>query len=109
MGSTMLPQAESAPNAGDRVCYANNNPCVVFERMICERHQNPASHSRPLQLGETTMIQINRVRYIEATPEAVFAALADPNNLAGLIPRVHRVEIMNRQPNRARIVTQMSI
>ena len=55
------------------------------------------------------MIQINRVRYIDATPEAVFAALADPNNLAGLIPRVRRVEMMHRQPERARIVTQMSI
>jgi hypothetical protein len=55
------------------------------------------------------MIRINRTRYIEATPDAVFAALADPNNLASLMPRVHRVEMLDRQPDRARIATQMTI
>ena len=55
------------------------------------------------------MICINRTRYIEATPEAVFAALSDPNNLAGLMPRVRRVEMLDRQPDRARIATQMTI
>ena len=55
------------------------------------------------------MIRINRTRYIEATPEAVFAALSDPNNLAGLMPRVRRIEMLDRQPDRARIATQMTI
>jgi carbon monoxide dehydrogenase subunit G len=55
------------------------------------------------------MIHIHRVRYIDATPEAVFAALSDPSNLAGLMPRVRRVELMDRQPDRARIATQMTI
>ena len=55
------------------------------------------------------MIRINRTRYIDATPEAVFAALSDPSNLAGLMPRVRRVELIDRQPNRARIATQMTI
>jgi carbon monoxide dehydrogenase subunit G len=55
------------------------------------------------------MIYINRSRYIAATPEAVFAALSDPHNLAGLMPRVRRVELMDRQPDRARIATQMTI
>ena len=55
------------------------------------------------------MIRINRTRHIDATPEAVFAALADPSNLAGLMPRVRRVDLMDRQPDRARIATQMSI
>ena len=55
------------------------------------------------------MIRIYRTRYIEATPEAVFAALSDPNNLAGLMPRVRRVEMLDRQPDRARIATQMTI
>ncbi|MEO7908426.1 MAG: SRPBCC family protein [Roseiflexaceae bacterium] len=55
------------------------------------------------------MIQINRMRYIDATPEAVFAALSDPNNLAGLMPRVRRVEMLDRQADRARIATQMTI
>jgi len=55
------------------------------------------------------MIHINRVRHINATPEAVFDALADPSNLAGLMPRVRRVEMMDRQADRARIATQMAI
>jgi carbon monoxide dehydrogenase subunit G len=55
------------------------------------------------------MIRINRTRYIEATAEAVFAALSDPNNLAGLMPRVHKVDMLDRQPDRARIATQMTI
>jgi carbon monoxide dehydrogenase subunit G len=55
------------------------------------------------------MIRINRTRYIEATPEAVFAALSDPNKLAGLMPRVRKVEMLDRQPDRARIATQMTI
>ena len=55
------------------------------------------------------MIRINRTRYIEATPEAVFSALSDPNNLTGLMPRVRRVEMLVRQPDRARIATQMTI
>jgi carbon monoxide dehydrogenase subunit G len=55
------------------------------------------------------MIHINRIRHINATPEAVFDALADPSNLAGLMPRVRRVEMMDRQADRARIATQMAI
>lgn len=55
------------------------------------------------------MIRINRTRYIEAAPEAVFAALSDPKNLAGLMPRVRQVEMLDQQPDRARIATQMSI
>jgi carbon monoxide dehydrogenase subunit G len=55
------------------------------------------------------MIHINRTRHINATPEAVFAALSDPNNLAGLMPRMRRVEMLDRQPDRARIATQMTI
>lgn len=55
------------------------------------------------------MIHINRVRHIDAPPESVFAALSDPNNLAGLMPRVSRIEMTDRQPDRARIVTHMTI
>jgi len=55
------------------------------------------------------MIHINRVRYIDATPEVVFAALSDPSNLASLMPRVHRIELMKREPDRARIATHMTI
>ncbi len=55
------------------------------------------------------MIHINRTRHIDATPEAVFAALSDPSNLAGIMPRVRRVEMIDRQPDRARIATHMTI
>jgi carbon monoxide dehydrogenase subunit G len=55
------------------------------------------------------VIQINRIRHIDATPQAVFDALADPNNLAGLMPRVSRVEMLDRRADRARIATEMSI
>jgi hypothetical protein len=55
------------------------------------------------------MIHVNRIRHIDATPEAVFAALSDPSNLAGLMPRVRRVEMIDRQPDQARIATQMTI
>jgi hypothetical protein len=87
----------------------NNNPYVVFDRIICERHQHHTSHSRTFQLEGATMIRINRVRYIDAMPGAVFAALSDPNSLVGLMPRVRRVEMIDRQPDRARIATEMAI
>ena len=55
------------------------------------------------------MICVNRARYIDATPEAVFAALSDPNNLASLMPRVRQIEMMDRQADQARIATRMAI
>ena len=55
------------------------------------------------------MIRVNRMRYIAARPQAVFAALSDPSNLAGLMPRVRRVELIERLADSARIATQMSI
>jgi carbon monoxide dehydrogenase subunit G len=55
------------------------------------------------------MISVNRVRHINASPEVVFAALSDPAHLAGLMPRVRRVELLERQTNSARITTQMAI
>jgi carbon monoxide dehydrogenase subunit G len=55
------------------------------------------------------MISVNRSRHIDATPDAVFAALSDPNNLAGLMPRMRRVEMIDRQSDGARIATQIAI
>jgi carbon monoxide dehydrogenase subunit G len=57
----------------------------------------------------TTMICIHRIRHIDATPEAVFTALSDPSNLTNLMPRVRRVEMLDRQADRARIATRMAI
>jgi carbon monoxide dehydrogenase subunit G len=58
---------------------------------------------------EISLIHVNRMRHIAATPQAVFAALSDPINLAGLMPRVRRVEMLARQADGARIATRMSI
>jgi hypothetical protein len=55
------------------------------------------------------MIHIHRIRHIDAAPEAVFVALSDPSNLARLMPRVRQVDLIERQPNRARIATYMTI
>ena len=55
------------------------------------------------------MISINRARHIDASPEAIFDALSDPNNLAALMPRMRQVELKERQADRARIVTHMAI
>lgn len=55
------------------------------------------------------MISVNRNRHIDASPEAVFAALADPNNLSGILPRVRRIEMTERGDDRARVTTQMAL
>jgi carbon monoxide dehydrogenase subunit G len=55
------------------------------------------------------MISVHRNRHINAPPDEVFAALADPNNLSGLMPRVRRVEMVEQGTNHARIATQMAI
>lgn len=53
-------------------------------------------------------VQMERVRTINADPEDLFAFLANPSNLANILPRVNRVEILKRQPDRARIATHMA-
>lgn len=55
------------------------------------------------------MINVNRVRHIDASPEAVFAVLADPANLSGLMPRVRRVELVERDEDHARVATHMAM
>jgi carbon monoxide dehydrogenase subunit G len=71
---------------------------------------DPPYARRPaFKIEEATVITINRVRHIDATPEAVFAALADQSSLADLMPRVRKVELIDRQPDRVRIATQMAI
>lgn len=55
------------------------------------------------------MIVITRGRQINALAPAVFAALADPTNLAGLVPRVRRIELLDRSASGARIVTHMAL
>ncbi|MEI7769453.1 MAG: SRPBCC family protein [Chloroflexales bacterium] len=58
------------------------------------------------------MITVTRRAYIEtSSPEEVFAVLSDPNRIGNLLPRFHKVEILNRnmETRTARLVTHMSI
>jgi hypothetical protein len=55
------------------------------------------------------MITVNRTRHIDATPAEIFAALSDPNKLAGLLPRVRRIEFIEREACYARIATHMAL
>lgn len=50
-----------------------------------------------------------RVRVIRVAPEKIFALLADPQNLASILPRVQRVEILERRASSARVRTHMSM
>jgi hypothetical protein len=54
-------------------------------------------------------VTVRRARFIAAPPEAVFAALADLATLAGVLPRVRKVELLERGEGRARIATQMEL
>jgi carbon monoxide dehydrogenase subunit G len=55
------------------------------------------------------MITVDRTRHIAATPAALFAALSDPDRLAGLLPRMRRIEFITRGADRARVVTHMAL
>jgi len=58
------------------------------------------------------MIKVARRVYIEgSTPEAIFAALSDPASMGQLLPRVQKVELLNRdEANRkAKLVTYMGL
>jgi hypothetical protein len=55
------------------------------------------------------MITVDRSRHINATPQAIFAALSDPDNLSKLLPRVRRIECIQRGTDRARVATHMAL
>ena len=55
------------------------------------------------------MITVDRIRYIEAAPEVIFAALSDTDRLIELLPRVRRIEFLERGPNHARVATHMAL
>lgn len=58
------------------------------------------------------MINVTRRAHIaDATPEAIFAALSDPQRIGQLLPRVQKVELLNRNEElrKARLVTHMSL
>jgi carbon monoxide dehydrogenase subunit G len=56
------------------------------------------------------MIKVARRAYIEgSTPEEIFAALSDPKGISQLLPRVQKVEMLERDDakQRAKLVTHM--
>jgi carbon monoxide dehydrogenase subunit G len=55
------------------------------------------------------MIIVDRSRHINATPEAIFAALSDPEHLAELLPRVRKIEFITRGVDQAHIATHMAL
>ncbi|NTU78746.1 MAG: cyclase [Chloroflexales bacterium] len=58
------------------------------------------------------MIKVNRRAYLEhTTPEAIFATLSDPNGIAKLLPRMQKVDLLDRDDVncKARLVTHMSL
>lgn len=58
------------------------------------------------------MIKVTRRAYLEeTTPEAIFAALSDPKSISKLLPRVQKVEMLNRDDvnGKARLVTHMGL
>lgn len=71
-------------------------------------------NQRETALGRTgtrqgTSVTVDRSRHIAAAPEVVFAALSDPAKLAGVLPRVKRVEVLERETSRARLATHMQL
>ena len=59
--------------------------------------------------GNMSAITVRRTRLIDAPPEDVFAALSDPQELSALLPRVRKIELLDRGPDRARVVTHMAL
>lgn len=60
----------------------------------------------------SAMITVNRRAYLEdTTPEAIFATLSDPDGIAELLPRMQRVELLDRDDlqGTARLVTYMGL
>jgi hypothetical protein len=54
-------------------------------------------------------VRVERSRLIRATAEAIFALMAEPQQLAGILPRVQRVEVLRRSDTSARVRTHMAI
>lgn len=52
---------------------------------------------------------IRRTQIDAATPEDVFTALSDPKELTQLLPRVRKVEMIERKETTARLVTHMAL
>jgi carbon monoxide dehydrogenase subunit G len=53
-------------------------------------------------------ISVVRQRIIRATPEAIHELLADPTQLARVLPRVERIDVIQMEGNWARVQTTMA-
>lgn len=54
-------------------------------------------------------ITVRRMRYIAASPSAIFSSLCDPQELTELMPRVRRIDLLERGPDHARVATHMAL
>ncbi len=54
-------------------------------------------------------VTVSRSRTIAASPAAIFAVLSDPARLAGVLPRVTQVEVIERGASSARVVAHMRL
>ncbi len=54
-------------------------------------------------------VRVERSRVLAATPEQIFSFIADVDNLAAILPRVERVEVLSRAADHARVRTHMAI
>lgn len=55
------------------------------------------------------VVTVERRRRIAASAEQVFATLSNPQTLAGLLPRVKKVEVLHRGTSSARVATHMAM
>ncbi len=55
------------------------------------------------------VVTVERNRRIAASADRVFATLSDPQTLAGLLPRVKKVEVLHRSAASARVATHMAM
>ncbi|ABU57916.1 MULTISPECIES: SRPBCC family protein [Roseiflexus] len=55
------------------------------------------------------VVTVERNRRIAASADRVFATLSDPQTLAGLLPRVKKVEVLHRGASSARVATHMAM
>jgi len=79
--------------------------CIQIERGPVRDARRSARRKK----RNAPVINVIRERLIHAPASAVFAALADPANLAGIIPRVRRIELLSQGADHAQVVTYMAL
>ncbi|MBC8164045.1 MAG: SRPBCC family protein [Roseiflexaceae bacterium] len=54
------------------------------------------------------MIEVTCTRFVRGSPAHIFEILADPTNLARMLPRVRRIDVLEQFDDHARIATHMA-